>query len=142
MDALAGTQRGETGLVLVFLAADLGKRPVATQAHADRFARSRIITQYARAGGFGAIDSLVLFLDQGLEGLPEARHQGNPLLLAPTDGIQFVFQPRGEVVIHILGEMTGQKLGHRPAHVGGMEATSIQDHVFTVLQGLDDAGVG
>src|SRR5690606_25092359 len=53
--ALARAQRGEGRLLLVVGRADLGVRPVAAQAHANRLAALRVGAELARAGGLGAV---------------------------------------------------------------------------------------
>ncbi len=81
-------------------------------------------------------------VDAFLEGLPEFFQQGNPFLLTAGHGIQLVFELGGEVVVHVLGEVVGEKLVHHPAHVRGIEALLLQLHVFAVLESGDDAGIG
>src|SRR5512135_2251385 len=49
VDALARAQAREARLVVVVLGADLGHRPVATEAHGHRFARCRLDAEFARA---------------------------------------------------------------------------------------------
>lgn len=114
----------------------------AAQPHADRLAGLGVGAELARATGFGAIDRLVLLFNQLAEGIPEAGHQRNPVFLATRHRIELVFQLGGEVVVHVLGEVAGQKLGHRTADVGRAEAAAFHFHVLAEQQGLDDRGVG
>src|SRR5690606_26695238 len=80
--------------------------------------------------------------DLRLERLPEAREQRYPVLFAAADRIQLVFEPGGEIVVDIAGEMPGQEAADRAPDIGRLEAAAVEDHVFAVEQHLDDAGIG
>ena len=139
--ALAGAQAGKAGFFFVVASPDLHERSVAAHAHADRFAGDRVDAEFARLGDFVA--GYVLFgLDLFAEGVPEAVHQGDPVFFAPGDGVEFVFQFGGEVVVDVAQEVLSQEAADDAADVGGPEAALVHLHVFAALQGGDDAGVG
>ena len=76
------------------------------------------------------------------ERFPEVLHQGYPVFFPPRDGIQFILQSGGKIVIDILGEMLGQKLADNASDIGRVEALFLQGDVLTCLQGRDNCGVG
>ncbi len=89
----------------------------------------------------GTVD-IGLVLDLLVEALPEFVQHRNPVAAAFGDFIQLVFQIGGEVVIHVAAEMLGEEFVHHTADIGRCEALFIQQHVFAILQGGDDAGIG
>ena len=139
---LVRSQPGEPGLFLVLLGADLDKGAEAAHPYAHRPVGFGIGTQLPSLDRFLPADALGLVLHPLPERLPEGLHQGHPVLLPPGDLVQFVLQPGGEVVVHILVEMLGQKAVDDPAHVGGLKATLVQYHVFPGQQGGNDGGIG
>ena len=93
-------------------------------------------------GNVAALDVLLDVIDALLEGLPELLQQWHPLLLAAGDGVEFVLQSGGEVVVDVGGEVLGEEAVDHPSHVRGQETLLVEDHVFPLLEGGDDAGVG
>jgi len=81
-------------------------------------------------------------IDAVLEGLPELLQQWDPLLFTSGYRIQLIFQPGREVVVDILGKIIGQELVHHATDIGRDEAFLVHLHVFAVLQGGDDRGIG
>ncbi len=77
-----------------------------------------------------------------MEGLPELAQDRLPVRLPPGDGVQLVLQAGGEVIVHVVGEMSGQEPAHHPPHVGEVKALFGQLGVAPVLQGGQDRGIG
>ena len=99
----------------------------------------------ALGAGVGQRDAgqhLTQTIDRALEGGPELFHHGDPVDLTFADAVQLGFEFGGEVVVDILPGVVHQEAAHQLANARWREALFLQHHVFAVLQGLDDAGVG
>ena len=139
--ALVGQQAGKLRILPVIPGADLNERPIASHAHRHRPPGGRIIAQAARAYRFTAAYSTLLVLHPRRERFPELPHQRDPLLLAPGNGIEFIFQPGGEIIIDITVEMLGQEPVYDSPHVSGNKALLDHLHVFAGAQGGNDGGI-
>ena len=93
-------------------------------------------------GDFRTIDIDACVLDAILEGLPEFFEQRDPLLLASRDGIEFVLEPRREIVVDVLGEIVCQELVDDTANIRRDEPFLVHRDVFAILQGRDDGCIG
>ena len=76
------------------------------------------------------------------ERFPEVLHQWYPVFFPTRDGIQFILQSGGEIVVDVLGEMFSQELADDASDIGRVEALFLQGDVLTCLQGRDNCGIG
>ena len=77
-----------------------------------------------------------------MERLPELIEQGHPFALAPRDRVEVVFEPGGEFIVHVVGEMLGHEGVDEAADVGGPEAALLQLRVLPLLERGDDRRIG
>ena len=64
------------------------------------------------------------------------------MAFAACNFVELVFQFGGEVVVHILLEVFGEKFVDHFACVGGQETALFHNHIFAVFERFDDASVG
>ena len=69
-------------------------------------------------------------------------HQVHPLLVAVGHLVQQALHLGREAHVHEMREVLHQLLTDHAPQIGGDEVAVLQAHVFAVLQGGDDAGVG
>src|SRR5437870_3894233 len=81
-------------------------------------------------------------LEALLERLVELAHHGLPVDLPFLDLVQLLLHPRRELHVHHAREGAEKQLGHDLPQVGGEEAPLLLLHVFLVLDGGEDRGIG
>jgi hypothetical protein len=67
---------------------------------------------------------------------------GNGVPVAGRDGVEVVLHPSREVEVDQIGEVLLQQLHHRERGEGGNQRVALLDHVFALLDGLDDRSIG
>ena len=129
------------GVVAVRVAGAADKATALAEADVQRLAALRAGFVEAFGGDLGAADAFLLG-NLLVESLPEAVEHRNPLALAGGDIVKLVFEPGGEVVVDVLGEVLGQELVDDLAGIGRLEALLVENHVLAILQRRDDRRIG
>ena len=138
---LSRPQAGELRLFLIVARADLHEGTVTSHAHRDRLARLGVGAEFACLDRLVAAYGLLLVAHQGIEARPELAHDRYPVLLTARHLVQLVLEPGGKVVVHVAGEVLGEKAVDHFADVGRVETPVGELDILALNQRRDDVGV-